>query len=474
MKYVDEAEATAFELVPDVDSYMGDYALKASVNSTEGYLCSSSAGYGYATHHSSKGHQGAWVKFAGAPDFETLIADINEALASDLYGNSLGQYKPTSDITLETISEAMENSNTVKLNNLSSYKAVFDGATLNMPKEGQYFRVAYDYGGSVGKLYMQSTASTVKGVAFTAETGNASIWYFQTNGNSNNACSLYAYTVGTSENLRETGNDRGLHTTKTNAVFSASTRAKGKYTLQCGSYVHANTSNGKYYTDHCGSDGCAQHDLILEEVDMRPSTIVSTISEYKMGTFYANEAVIIPEGVTAYVATTEPVMDETDAQGNAIGTISMTPIKDGIIPAETGVLICGEQGDYKFAPSAEAGTAVEGNFLKGYAGAFEYDNVTLADGYNTYVLTVKNEEAGFYKKTSGFKVYYNKAYLQVPATLSAQSIRLRFGKGDDTTEIETSTLNSQPSTEVYDLQGRRVAYPTKGVYIVDGKKVIVK
>jgi hypothetical protein len=48
-------------------------------------------------------------------------------------------------------------------------------------------------------------------------------------------------------------------------------------------------------------------------------------------------------------------------------------------------------------------------------------------------------------------------------------------EGDDeggTTSVDLSTLNSKPSTEVYDLQGRRVANPTKGVYIVGGRKVI--
>ena len=66
----------------------------------------------------------------------------------------------------------------------------------------------------------------------------------------------------------------------------------------------------------------------------------------------------------------------------------------------------------------------------------------------------------------GFKAYL---YLEESAS---QAISIRFGDDDGTTEIETSTLNSQPSTEVYDLMGRRVLNPAKGVYIVGGKKVI--
>ena len=463
VKYTDQIEeATAFSITDGrSNNFRGDYGL----TNNSGYLMMWSVGHGRVTYSTNTNHQGAWLKFVEAPDFEALIAEVNATL--DMIGSKLGQYTATeaNATAAAEAKTAMENSNSVKLNTLNSYKELLDGATLNIPKEGQYFRVAYDYGSNVGKLYMQSTASSVKGLEFTEGTGNASIWYFHDG-------SLYAYTIGTSKNLREHGDDRGLHTTKTNAEFIASTRAKGKYNLKCGSFVHANSSNGNYFTDHCSSNSCVQHDLILEEVDMRPSTIVSTIGESEMGTFYADQAVNIPDGVKAYVATNNPVMDTEDAEGNKTGYISMTLIKDGIIPAETGALICGEKGDYEFTPSAEAGTAVEGNLLKGYAGSFEYDEVALpGDGSVNYVLTVVDGKVGFYKKASGFKVYNNKAYLNVPSAQNARSLAIRF---EGSTEIETSTLNPQPSTEVYDLMGRRVLNPTKGMYIVNGRKVVIK
>ena len=458
-------EAVAFGIVDGRNnSYVGEYGI--SFNG--GQLTVYSVDDKYVSYSTGTAHQGGWVKIVEAPDFAALIAEVNATLG--MIGTGLGQYTASEAnvAAAAAAKEAMQNSGNVKLNTLNTYKTLTEGATLNMPVEGQYFRIAYDYG-NAGVLYLQSTPSSVKGLQFTADKGNASVWYYH-NG------SLYAYTVGTSKNLREHGDDRGLYTTKTTAEFIASTRAKGKYNIKLGSWLHANSSSGNYYSDHCSGNDCAQHDLILEAVDMRPSTIVSTIGEYEVGTFFANEAVIIPEGVTAFVATSEPVMDETDAQGNAIGTITMNAINDGIIPAQTGVLICGEPADYEFVTSTEAGTAVEGNLLKGYAGSFEYDNVTLADGYTTYVLTVKNGEgeAGFYKKTSGFKVYYNKAYLQVPTTQLA-NLRIRFGKQEGTTSIDNSQLTiDNAQLVIYDLTGRRVEKMGKGIYIVNGKKVIVK
>ena len=456
-QYDTKENATAFSIEKNT-SYRGDYIIKHET----GHLSVYGAGDGYLTFFSGNYHWGSTVEIVEAPDFEALIDEVNATL--DMIGTSLGQYTAT-EANVAAAAEAkiaMENSSTVKLNSLNSYKNLLEGATLNMPQAGQYFRVAYDYGGNVGKLYMQSTESSVKGVAFTAETGNASIWYFQTNGNSNDACSLYAYTIGTSKNLREHGDDRGLHTTKTNAEFIASTRAKGKYNLKCGSFVHANSSNDNYFTDHCSGNNCAQHDLILEEVEM---TIVSTIGEYKIGTFYANEPMTIPAGVKAYVAMAEG-LDEAE------GTLTMTKITDGIIPAQTGVVLRGEQGDYSFIYAAAAGTAVTGNLLRGYAGAAEFREVTLpTDGSTIYVLAVENDKAAFYKKEDGFKVYNNKAYLNVPAAQNVRSLAIRF---EGSTEIETSTLNPQPSTEVYDLMGRRVLNPTKGMYIVNGRKVVIK
>ena len=65
----------------------------------------------------------------------------------------------------------------------------------------------------------------------------------------------------------------------------------------------------------------------------------------------------------------------------------------------------------------------------------------------------------------------NRAYLST--TVSAARIALSFD--DETTGIESmSNAQSTLTNEVFDLQGRRVTQPTKGLYIVNGKKVVVK
>ena len=197
--------------------------------------------------------------------------------------------------------------------------------------------------------------------------------------------------------------------------------------------------------------------------------VESTISAQGIGTFYANAATTIPEGVKAYVATEEPVMEAGE------GSITMTKIEDGIIPAKTGVVICGEGNKkYDFFYTAEDGEAeTDGNLLRGYAGAAEFRNVSLTDDFTTYVLTVMNEIAGFYKKENAFKMYNHKAYLDVPKGVATQALKIRFNDDNGTTGIDNPELSvGNAGTNIYDLSGRRVKKATKGVYIVNGKKVV--
>ena len=211
---------------------------------------------------------------------------------------------------------------------------------------------------------------------------------------------------------------------------------------------------------------------VFDGVDNTPNvTIPAIISEHKMGTFYANEAVTIPDGVTAYVALSTPVMEQEETEEFATGVITMTQILDGIVPAKTGVLICGEQGTYYFSGTTASGSIIEGNLMKGYAGAAQYETVTLPEDASTYILSVKNGTAGFYKKDAAFKVYNHKSYLQVPKN-TMNALRIRFGEESDPTAIPDIILGDTKQQAVYDLQGRRVQTPGKGIYIVGGKKVV--
>ena len=90
---------------------------------------------------------------------------------------------------------------------------------------------------------------------------------------------------------------------------------------------------------------------------------------------------------------------------------------------------------------------------------------------NIYVLAKKSGVVGFYKLASATKVLAGKAYLEI----SGGSAPAFIGFGDGTTGIDEVRSNTEEvRSDYHDLQGRRVAQPTKGLYIVNGKKVIIK
>lgn len=201
---------------------------------------------------------------------------------------------------------------------------------------------------------------------------------------------------------------------------------------------------------------------------------ICNIGTYEIATFYANAPMTIPAGMTAYVATNAPTMNGDE------GTITMTSITDGIIPAQTGAVVYGKQGQYLLTKATAEGSAITGNMLHGYAGTDEYQEVEVPSGFTTYVLAVENDRIGFYRKGGGLKVYNNKAYLCVPANVgNARTLYLNFDDEEVTGIVETEHEDQRPEgikskrgTEIYDLSGRRVEKVQKGVYIVNGKKVL--
>ena len=199
-----------------------------------------------------------------------------------------------------------------------------------------------------------------------------------------------------------------------------------------------------------------------------PEAITLPVTSHGIATFCAAHETIIPEGTKAYVALNSKITEVEDG----LGTIRMQQLTSGVIPANTGVVILAEEGEYQFYASQGTEPAEEGNLLQGYAGRAEYDVVLKPEGATNYVLTVKDGVAAFYKKSNHFKVYKNRAYLRIPNTKSVKGYRMQFEDNNGTTEISDILLGGADKQKVFDLQGRRVQNPQKGVYIVGGKKVI--
>ena len=167
----------------------------------------------------------------------------------------------------------------------------------------------------------------------------------------------------------------------------------------------------------------------------------------------------------------------------------MTQVTD-VLPAYTGVIVRAAKGDYTFTEIKGAYAAIEGNLLVGIT-TNEY--ITAESGYKYYVLAKKDGVVGMYRpslnENGQFLNNANKAYLALDMGKlgifddevntdeegGQLSNRLRFDFGG-TTGIEQTTDNGQQTTVIYDLHGRRITDTEglKGVYIVGGRKVVMK
>ena len=145
-------------------------------------------------------------------------------------------------------------------------------------------------------------------------------------------------------------------------------------------------------------------------------------------------------------------------------------------PAETGIFLMAEPGEY-VVPTIEVCNDHTLNLL---VGTLEPTIVNSTNGeMSNYKFTIAegNDEPMFYPFEDGTAFSAGKAYLQIPTAwlpaTAQKSLNIRFDEGETTDIDELEGENGKVKT-VYDLQGRVVEKPTSGIYIIDGKKVIIK
>ena len=180
--------------------------------------------------------------------------------------------------------------------------------------------------------------------------------------------------------------------------------------------------------------------------------------------YYSDKALVVPEGVRAYTVT----VDGVDINEGTVYEAGAT------IPAGEGVVLEGAAGSYQFVIDTEsAAQPSEENMLKGSDEAAE---TTGGDKY--YKLTVKKIDgenlAGFYYGAKDGGAFINgahKAYLVVSEEAAAKF----YVFDGQATGINTVAKIAEEGV-IYNLQGVRVDAQNmvKGIYVVNGKKVVIK
>lgn len=171
-------------------------------------------------------------------------------------------------------------------------------------------------------------------------------------------------------------------------------------------------------------------------------------------TLWLNYPVAIPEGVEAYTAA---------ADGD---NLRLTKVEGGALPRETGVVLYSETelSGVLFAPANQTIEDMDKGELTG-----SKDNVT-ATGSEYALSGAAGRALGFYLINSGVVIPAGRAYYQNSS--NAQGFALVMD--GETTGIEAATTENEQPAHIYDLQGRSVKNPGRGLYIVNGKKMILK
>ena len=169
------------------------------------------------------------------------------------------------------------------------------------------------------------------------------------------------------------------------------------------------------------------------------------------------------EGIKAYTATS------TGEDGSAVRFTRINKV-----PAYTPVLIYKDGGatsDISFVNAEEADTPDASNMLKAGTGAAVPTNPTV--GTTNYILSKSSTEEvyGFFYANDAV-VPATKAYLQVTGTASSR-LSVIFDD-QETTGIGRVEGTTTKDATIYNLNGQRVNAPAKGLYIVNGKKIIIK
>lgn len=335
---------------------------------------------------------------------------------------------------------------------------LIQAVTINTPADGSFLRITRSVDEN-SYLIGENNANRTK---FAADMGeDASSIFYYTEGK------LLSYKTG--KYLTATSNM--LHYTTTVGAAAGTTidfiesKTVGAYCVVFANKSRYLYASGNGNSDGAGSDGDENYRFSLQETTILPVTVGTTTYV----SFYAPVAVTLPAGLKAYYVS---AASSTKATMEEVGSV---------IPANTGVILHGEPNTYNLTIGGTA-EAIDENKLLG----------TVASEYKTddaYVLAAKDDNvAGFYvaeknistdntndTEETTYESFLNngfKAYL--PASVVPSEARfLSFDFGTETGIVETENGNHKTeNSAVYDLAGRRVKAAQKGLYIVDGKKVV--
>lgn len=435
---------------------------------TNTYL-SNWGGNGFAMGFYGTADGGAYMTFEEAGSLPDNIVDLSAKYAAapneTLIGTGLNQYNqsqnPSLKAALQEAGNLLKNQATTLTQEMIPGKIpalTFTTLDMNQPAPNRFYRFR-----NVGSNKYLTTTTKNSRMTMAADATSAAIFYLTSDNK------LVGYDNGFYTKNFTNGNYdfQGASGTGNVVTFpngNTYTEATACYRINCGDrslYGNRNyTENDVTYTeiDGAGTQAASNTDTGYDWTIEAVTALPLTIGQVGWSTFYAPVPVTIPDGVTAYIAG----IDGT--------TCTLTEVT-GTVPANTGLILYKEDGGNVEMTIAESGsTNVTGNALTGGANTRNREQ-----GYTYYALqrnSNDNTKVGLYPYTGtlkGFRAFYR------AASESPEANAAGFSFDTIITGIDgiLGTDGTNDGT-IYDLSGRRLNKPVKGLNIIGGKKVLVK
>ena len=169
--------------------------------------------------------------------------------------------------------------------------------------------------------------------------------------------------------------------------------------------------------------------------------------------------------ITAYIAS---------GFNPSTGKVVLTRVEE--VPAGTGLVIKGTPGDYEI-PVNETNYYYM-NMLKGIVVATPVPTYEYGDKFNTECVNYTLQPDGVFHISNGSStpLAANKAYLQIPRNLvpASANSRVMIEWDEEATALKAIKQHNNAEGDYYNMNGQKVQRPQKGIYIKNGKKVIIR
>ena len=275
--------------------------------------------------------------------------------------------------------------------------------------------------------------------------------------------------VGTDEYLYAASNSQNH--LKTAGKTTAGSNGKAAISITLGNasilFKGTNERNDLRYNSNSNIFSCygSTTDQKAVQIYKKISDVSVTVTSVGYATLhYGDRALTVPAGMEAYtyLVNAQNKLEKRRTYGEG-----------KVIPAGQAVVLKADAGTYIFELANTDGDADAESQLKG----LDEEGTTTGTGKFYHLTLVDKDDvskgAGFFWGNDGgaaFTIAAHKAYLVVP-TAGVRGYMFNGEVDDDLTAIESAVVKSAQGP-IYDLQGRRVEKMTRGIYLVDGKKVM--